>query len=316
LNRHGVPVLPPTNIKETDMISRKARLSAASALSAVVIASTAAGMAHAATIQRSHGFAVDCQFSHTASVDPIVMPGMTGMSHQHEFFGNSSTDENSTGDTLLAASTTCNDPNDLSSYWVPSLLWNGTRVQPVAMHVNYKAGPGQVTAFPAGFKAVTGRTDTTAAWVCATPGTPPVMGTSVGTVPTCSAGQHLVARIIFGSCWDGTSLDSANHASHLVAAVSGACPSDHAVVVPQVSLDVNYPAYVTGGSAVTLSSGAASTLHGDIFEAWVGDSLSARLTAPAPTGTQGPTPRPRPSGAPVPSGTPQPHGPRPAATSS
>ena len=33
------------------------------------------------------GFAVSCGFSHSASADPIVMPGHAGMSHLHEFFG-------------------------------------------------------------------------------------------------------------------------------------------------------------------------------------------------------------------------------------
>ena len=34
---------------------------------------------------------------------------------------------------------------------------------------------------------------------------------------------------------------------------------------------------LTGGSGVTLASGAASTLHADIFEAWAGNSLQNRL---------------------------------------
>ena len=66
------------------------------------------------------GFVVDCAFSHSGTVDPIVMPGHTGMSHLHEFFGNTTTNENSTGATLLAGSTTCSDSNDRSAYWVPA----------------------------------------------------------------------------------------------------------------------------------------------------------------------------------------------------
>jgi hypothetical protein len=228
--------------------------------------------------QGGGGFAVQCDFSHSASVDPIVMPGHAGMSHLHEFFGNTGTNENSTGASLLTGSTTCSDSNDLSAYWVPALYQNGTRVAPISARVNYEGRGANVTAFPAGFMAVAGRTDQTAAWGCATPGDRPTFGTSVATVPTCGAGSRLVAQITFPECWNGTSLDSADHISHLVFATANVCPTDHPVRVPQVTLSVSYPPAATGGSGVTLASGAASTLHADIFEAWTGNSLQNRLS--------------------------------------
>ena len=227
--------------------------------------------------QGGGGFTVQCDFSHSASVDPIVMPGHTGMSHLHEFFGNTTTNENSTGASLLAGSTTCSDSNNLSAYWVPALYQDGARVAPVSARVHYEGRGPNVTAFPAGFMALTGRTDQTAAWGCATRGAQPTFGTSVATVPTCGAGSRLVAQITFPQCWDGTSLDSADHISHLVFASGNVCPTSHPVRVPQVTLAVSYSAGATGGSGVTLASGAASTLHADIFEAWVGDSLQNRL---------------------------------------
>ena len=227
--------------------------------------------------QGGGGFTVQCDFSHSATVDPIVMPGHAAMSHLHEFFGNTTTNENSTGASLLAGSTTCSDSNNLSAYWVPALYQDGTRVAPVSARVNYEGRGANVTAFPAGFMALTGRTDQTAAWGCATRGAQPTFGTSVATVPTCDAGSRLVAQITFPQCWDGTSLDSADHISHLVIATGNVCPTSHPVRVPQVTLTVSYSAAATGGSGVTLASGAASTLHADIFEAWVGDSLQNRL---------------------------------------
>ena len=240
--------------------------------------------------QGGGGFTVQCDFSHSASVDPIVMPGHAAMSHLHEFFGNTTTNENSTGASLLAGSTTCSDSNNLSAYWVPALYQDGTRVAPISARVHYE-GRGNVTAFPAGFMALTGRTDQTAAWGCATRGGQPTFATSVATVPTCGAGSRLVAQITFPQCWDGTSLDSDDHISHLVFATGNVCPTDHPVRVPQVKLAVLYPAAVTGGSGVTLASGAASTLHADIFEAWEGNSLQNRIGGPggqrlAANGTQ------------------------------
>src|SRR5690349_9233817 len=53
-------------------------------------------------------FVVKCGFSHVASNDPIVHPGMTGMSHSHDFFGNRGTNADSTPASLLGGATTCN----------------------------------------------------------------------------------------------------------------------------------------------------------------------------------------------------------------
>ena len=209
--------------------------------------------------QGGGGFTVQCDFSHSASVDPIVMPGHTAMSHLHEFFGNTGTNENSTGASLLAGSTTCSDSNNLSAYWVPALYQDGTRVAPVSARVHYEGRGGNVTAFPAGFMALTGRTDQTAAWGCATRGAQPTFGTSVATVPTCDPGSRLVAQITFPQCWDGTSLDSANHISHLALATDNVCPTSHPVRVPQVTLTINYSAAASrAGSAAAADSAPQS----------------------------------------------------------
>ena len=48
-------------------------------------------------------FAVPCQFSHRNQDDPIVFPGRPGRSHDHTYFGNTSTDANSTPASLSAS---------------------------------------------------------------------------------------------------------------------------------------------------------------------------------------------------------------------
>ena len=78
------------------------------------------------------------------------------MSHLHEFFGNTTTNEKATRASLLAGSTTCDDRQNLSAYWVPVLFQNGVRVAPVGARVRYEGRGGGVTAFPAGFMAVSG----------------------------------------------------------------------------------------------------------------------------------------------------------------
>ncbi len=227
------------------------------------------------------GFTVTCDFSHSAGVDPIVMPGMATMSHLHAFFGNTTTNENSTGASLLAGGTTCNDQNDLSAYWFPALYQDGALVEPTSLRARYSRLGGNVTAFPQGFMAVTGRTDSTARWGC-NEGRQTTFSSTLSEVPTCEGGARLVAEVKFGDCWDGTSLDSADHVSHLAASTAGGggrpeCPSTHPVRVSEVTLQAQYPAAAIGGAGVTLASGAPSTLHADMFEAWVGTSLETRI---------------------------------------
>ena len=114
-----------------------------------------------------NSFAVTCDFSHSGRVDPIVMPGMAMMSHLHQFFGNTTTNENSTGASLLSGGTTCSDQNDLSAYWFPALYQDDVLVEPTTLlRARYARLGGNVSAFPQGFMAVTGRSDSTARWGC------------------------------------------------------------------------------------------------------------------------------------------------------
>ena len=64
-------------------------------------------------------FIVACDWSHASFDDPIVHAGMEGMSHRHEFFGNTTTDADSTYESLLAGDTTCAQKLDRAAYWVP-----------------------------------------------------------------------------------------------------------------------------------------------------------------------------------------------------
>src|SRR5215207_1599856 len=64
-------------------------------------------------------FLVKCEFSHRAQVDPIVDFGNPKPHHMHEFFGNTTTNANSTYNTLRAVGTTCDDPKDTAAYWIP-----------------------------------------------------------------------------------------------------------------------------------------------------------------------------------------------------
>src|SRR5437763_12297245 len=98
-------------------------------------------------------FTVHCGFSHRLSDDPIVFPHQHGASHSHDFFGNSSTDANSTLATMQAAQTTCNPRQDRSGYWIPTLYKYGRPVTAVGDTVYYRSGgqdPASVQPLPDG----------------------------------------------------------------------------------------------------------------------------------------------------------------------
>src|SRR5918996_1550178 len=118
----------------------------------------------------THGvFSVKCEFSHRAPDDPIVHPGHAGMAHSHDFFGNRSTNAASTFDSMMQGPTSCELPEDTSSYWVPTLLSPSGSPVPVnwvfAYYRNLPSRGGPPRAFPpdlrmiAGYPTVTTGTD-------------------------------------------------------------------------------------------------------------------------------------------------------------
>jgi uncharacterized protein DUF1996 len=226
--------------------------------------------AGAAPMEMGKGvFIVRCKLSHTKQVDPIVNPGPPGTmsGHMHDFFGNNSTDSFSTYNSMIASTTTCGLSGDKAGYWAPSLVApNGSLVKPVGMLVYYRNNPvryGTTTAFPKDFRMIAGGVGTG----------PPNVGWScdqqalsmVATPPSCGS-QKMVAHVRFPSCWDGKSLDSPTHRSHVAYAVNNKCPSTHPVKVPEIFLHVRYPNGVSG-SSYRLSDGTV-TPHMDFWNTW------------------------------------------------
>jgi hypothetical protein len=237
---------------------------------AVSAADARTPLAVAAATPHDGIFRSTCLPSHVAMDDPIVHPGMPGASHQHEFFGNATTDADSTYASLLGQPTTCRIGADTAAYWVPSLYAGGEREAPIKVNAYYlRAGArGRVVAFPAGLKVIAGDSASTVpqstavtGWRCAGV----VMALSADPV-TCPAGRDNVLVIRFPQCWNGHDLDSANHKSHLAYQVRGTCPAGYPVRLPQLSLNVHYRLPTVSG--LTLSSGSIYSAHADFFNAW------------------------------------------------
>jgi hypothetical protein len=217
-------------------------------------------------------FAVLCGFSHRNDDDLIVLPGMTGLSHNHTYFGNRTTNGSSTPESLRAArSTTCSTRYDTAAYWAPTLRVEGQPVEPRGATIYYRRRTrGPIQAFPVGLKMIAGSAAARSPqslditfWSCARSEQQPS-----STVPTCESGRRaaLVLVINFPNCWNGTALDSADHKSHMAYSTNGTCPGSHPVAVPALRLVIRYP--VTGGATTDLSSGTQFSAHADFVNAW------------------------------------------------
>jgi len=228
-------------------------------------------------------FVVRCPFSHRAQVDPIVDFGNPESFHMHDFFGNTTTDANSTYDTLRAGGTTCSKLEDKAAYWIPTVSWtdsSGTTgpIKATQTFFYYKLGGKSskidVNPHPAGLKIVTVQGHNVQ-WRCANDdwkSSPP---------QKCDNGK-LGVRIKFPDCLQVDAngqplLDSADHRSHMVDSVKPAnsavkqCPSTHPYPVPMLQTNFQFAIPPTTGEP-TLSTenntGKYSTMHADFFNAW------------------------------------------------
>ena len=232
-------------------------------------------------------FNASCLYSHSRPDDPIVFPGMAGASHMHSFIGNTSTNANTTTDTLLRnAGTSCRPAQDLSAYWIPTLYERGQVVEPKDVVVYYGSrltNPARTVPFPQGFRMIAGDArlqvptpnGSVNQFYCA--GAGGQIGRSAdGNWPVCAPGATLMFQLVFQDCWDGVHLDSPTHKAHVSYAYDGTCSGQFPVAIPSVSFLIAYP---TSGTAAgfELSSKMASSMHGDAFMAWDDTALAQRV---------------------------------------
>ncbi len=175
--------------------------------------------------------------------DPIVYPGEPGRSHEHTFFGNTTTDASSTGASLRRGQTTCRPRADKAAYWVPTLHRNGREIHASKAQLYYVVrGYDRMRAFPAGLRVIAGNAQASRPqsirvtyWVCAGRGartrpsrTVParcgvIVGHGLGGVGpggrirrvTWRTKTTLELHVLFPNCWDGKRLDSPDHQSHM-----------------------------------------------------------------------------------------------------
>lgn len=240
-----------------------------------------------------HEFQANCSVTRTAPDDPIVYPGQPGRSHDHTFMGNTSTNANSTTDSLYGGATACKAPADASAYWMPSLFKGDQKILPTGPQViYYKAGVTDYTSvrpFPKGLRFVVGSPMQTAqqfrdhkgfveGWECGDS----FFNTDFPTSCPSRPDVQLNLRFQAPSCWDGKYLDTPDHQSHMSYTVvkpgtnDNMCPTSHPVALPMVEFKMAWP--VNGDmSQVRLASGRGYSFHYDFFNAWEEPTLKAMV---------------------------------------
>ena len=182
-----------------------------------------------------------CNVYATNRVDPIAFS-----QHLHHHFGNPTTTNTSTGESLVAANrTSCKAPWFTSAGWFPKAQ-SVPLLSKNQVAVYYRA-PGdqrQVRAIPTGLGIVSHEVHFNIA---------------------------RTATVTFPDCWDQGRLNPAN----MVKSRNGVCPSTHPYRIPRVFFLIRYDGTVTSQTMVssTMTSGAdtwapfGSAMHADYLGA-------------------------------------------------
>lgn len=90
-------------------------------------------------------FRTQCEFSHFAYDDPVILPNQPGAAHLHMFFGNTDVNAYSTYDSLTnTGSSTCNGQElNRTGYWVPAMIDGEGNVRIPERIVVYYKGYGR-----------------------------------------------------------------------------------------------------------------------------------------------------------------------------
>jgi len=199
---------------------------------------------------------VHCEVYATNHVDPIAFAH-----HLHHQIGNTSTTNESTGESLFNnLSTSCDQEWFTSAGWFPVELYESVR----GVNVYYRA-PGdqtQIADVPKGIQLLGTREE----YVCDGDGS----GDGLQSIPVYGCNKDWATSVIFPSCWNGWSLEED---ATIYGPTLSSCPSTHPIRLPQISFLVSHAnddGQVPDPLTVSMGEGewgSWSNMHADYFGA-------------------------------------------------
>jgi hypothetical protein len=208
-------------------------------------------------------FAVDCgrnESRHLNADNMVIAPGQPfGAHHTHEYVGNTSTNADSTDESLAAAGTTCRAGDPSTYYWPVLRLTDrtghdehepgggvhgntGEVLPPADVDVTFAGSPvSRVVAMPRFLRMITGDPAALntgrgrARWSCTG-----FEDRHTDRYPDCAPGGKVLRTFEFPSCWDGRNTDSPSHRAHVeFPAANGVCRTG-TFPVPKLRVRVAY----------------------------------------------------------------------------
>jgi hypothetical protein len=224
------------------------------------------------------------------NIDPIVYPGEYSKSHLHTFFGSDSVTVNTKKSSdLTSGCTSAENPNDLSVYWIPTVLYTtdgGKNYQPVSIsrfsaYYNLGESPAEV-AIPQDLRMVAGKAtaqtpgemdpNAKSEWFCEGD---PFHGLDKNGFPSQGCSTHLQQLLYFPSCVNEQTLETAYKSRDN--GTPNWCPKGMKSM-PQLRFSIRYdlrkalPQGWKGEAPIKLASGNAYSSHGDFINGWTVES--------------------------------------------
>jgi hypothetical protein len=230
------------------------------------------------------------------NIDSIVFPGQYDKSHLHTFFGSDAVTINTnTSAELQGGCTNVENPNDLSVYWVPTLLYqSGSTWEPVPLSrfsAYYSLGDNQAEiAIPQNVKMLAGSasaktaaempTEAAIEWFCENQD----VAAGDNGFPSSTCSTHLQTLLYFPNCVNPDTLETAYKAGR--PGNYKACPSGMKSM-PQLRFSIRYdlrkalPNGWSGTAPLQLACGNAFCSHGDFINGWTEDAAENMVATTA-----------------------------------
>ncbi|KAH7094505.1 secreted protein [Paraphoma chrysanthemicola] len=226
------------------------------------------------------------------NVDSIVFPGSYTKSHLHSFYGSDAvTASTNKSSELQTGCTNAENPNDLSVYWVPTVLYTtdaGKTYKPVPLtrfSAYYNAGetPAEI-AIPQDLKMLAGSASATtkeamianaqAQWFCEGGDD---AGLDANGFPSKTCATHLQQLLYFPQCVNPTTLETDYKNKP-----GGKCPAGMKSMA-QLRFSIRYdlrkvlPNGWSGTAPIKLACGPAWCSHGDFINGWTPEAAEAMI---------------------------------------